>query len=515
MEQQTSEKTLDVRDYLRPIWRHKWLIAALVVAVTAATYTYYNGQPRQYATSTQVFLQPSAASSAVTGASASQFSDRDIANLARLLTTRPVAVRVAKQIGYTGDPIGLLGAVRVIPDVGSNFVTISATSGDPVLTAKLANGFAKAFIDQQFETSRQQLRDALSAAQRQYDGIPPAQRKEAAATALLARIQGFQALLSVAVGDIQQLDTAPIPGAPFAPHPRNNATFAFALSLLFGILAAYALDRLDSRIRKADSVEDLYGAPMLTAVPRARHVSAGDHGRDFAAGALAEPFRTLRTTLELAAPDARVIVVTSALPREGKSTVVQNLALAFREAGRRVVVVEADMRHPTLAESFGVDATPGLTEVLAKEVSLEEAVRDVEVDFSGMDVLEAAMTNGHGPAHTGGLGLLTAGRPAPNPATLLSTSSFGRAVEELKERYDFVLIDSAPLLPVSDTLSILPVADGALIVSRVGETTDDAAERVSELISRVPHVRVLGVVANAVATSTMSYGYGHYPRQPA
>src|SRR4051794_36064871 len=139
-----SEST-DFREYVRPIWAHKFMILVLVVVVTGGTYWHFNRQPRTYSSSTQLFV--GSTGSLTDSSSSSTGAERALANQAVLLRTPSVAVDVAKDIGYQGNPGALLGAVSVTPSSGTDFITISATAGDPVLAAKIANGFAKAFIN--------------------------------------------------------------------------------------------------------------------------------------------------------------------------------------------------------------------------------------------------------------------------------------------------------------------------------------------------------------------------------
>jgi receptor protein-tyrosine kinase len=510
---QHQPQTLDARDYLRPLWANKWLILALVVVVTGATYLFYNHQPKQYTTSTQVFVQSASTAQRSLGGGVIGLNDRDLTNQAELLRTLPVAREVAKDIGFRGDPAALLGGISVAPSKGSDFVVVTATAGEPRLAAALANAFARAFVKQRSSAERTQLVAQLKAARDALSKVPRSQRAGSDAE---QQVSQLQAATQLSTADARQIDTAPVRATPVSPQPKRNAVFAFALSLMLGILAAYTLDRFDRRIRRVDSVEELYKAPVLIALPRARVASPNDDGRATPAHELAESFRTLRTTVELSAPDSRALVITSGVPREGKSTIVRNLALAYREVGRRVAVVEGDMRRPTLSGLLGVDARPGLSEVLAQEVDLDDALQAAPVELTGLELVAAATANGngHGAAPGGCLTVLTSGRATSNPASLLSTDRLRLIIERLKATHDIVLVDSPPLLPVSDTLQLLQVVDGALIVSRVGASTGENADRVVQLLRRVPQTPVVGVIANAVAATSVPYGYGSYTYEP-
>src|SRR5256885_15724021 len=155
----SQSETSDLREYVRPIWAHKILILVLVAVVTAGTYEYYHRKPRVYQTSTQVFVgstDPNASGANPTS------GDRTLANQARLLQTPAVAARVGKRLGLQGNAGGLLGAINVAPSTGTDFLTITATTGNPVLGAEIANAFAKAFIDMRASDARAAIKHRIS-----------------------------------------------------------------------------------------------------------------------------------------------------------------------------------------------------------------------------------------------------------------------------------------------------------------------------------------------------------------
>jgi Mrp family chromosome partitioning ATPase len=218
------------------------------------------------------------------------------------------------------------------------------------------------------------------------------------------------------------------------------------------------------------------------------------------------------------------------MPGEGKSTVVRNLALAFRESGKRVAVVDLDLRHPALAPLFGVSPGPGITDVLRHETELDEAALRIGVALPAFDELlrtEASNAAG-GSARNGANGrngrngrngmvtldsevtlLLSGARPA-NPPSVLASERLTEVLDELRERNDIVLIDSAPVLAVTDTVPLLRYADAALFVGRLDVTTRDTAKRLMEFLARVPDVNLLGVVANDLSRHEAgAYGYGY------
>ena len=218
----------------------------------------------------------------------------------------------------------------------------------------------------------------------------------------------------------------------------------------------------------------------------------------------------------------KTVLVTSALASEGKSSIVRNLALVYREAGKNVAIIEADLRKPTLARVLGVQARPGLTDMLAGHATPEQALQHVATGAPGADALghlEAPAHSGNGSrSDTGTLSVITAGPHASNPPAVLGSGRVHELIEELQRAYDVVLIDTPPLLSVSDAVPLLSAVDAVVVVSRLELTTRAAARRVCALIRMVPEARIGGVVVNDVATARMvetGFEYYYYGPKPA
>jgi Mrp family chromosome partitioning ATPase len=500
-------------DYIAPIWRHKWIVLTLALAVAAATYVFYDHKPPEYRAETEIYVK-SAGAEALIGNAQPAATDREIANQARVVRSRLVAQRVARRVGFKGDPNALLNSIDVFADPQADFVTVQAVGHTPREAAALANGFAQAFVEQRTAQRRADADRALVAARGALASLRSSPTSQTAADQrtdeqdLASQISQLEILRSLPTGSAEQLDPAEPPSAPFAPKPARNAVFAFVMALALAIFAAFGLDRMDRRIRQLDEVPPIYDAPVIATIPR-----SGERPPRMPPAvippSLLEPFRTLRTALGLD-DAAKTILVTSAVPREGKSTVVRNLALAYREAGKRVLVLEADLRKPELSRSLFTLAEPGLTDVLQSKTRLSEALHAVPTDSA--ELRAASPRNGHASSGAGIDGedvmLLPAGTPAIDPPTLLGADLFKILLREVRERFDVVLIDSPPLLSVSDALPVLPEVDGVLLVSRVGTTTEESAKELTHLVGRVRGTRLLGVVANGVPAGVRTFNYG-------
>ncbi len=250
------------------------------------------------------------------------------------------------------------------------------------------------------------------------------------------------------------LEEAQLPGAPFTPN-YERAAMKGAIGGL-GIAYAFLIARrlIDRRVRSAKHVEEATGAAVLGVIPKEEVLGRSHRGVRGDLGRAAEAFRQLRTNLRFVDVDnePRKIVVTSALPGEGKSTVSSNVARLVAQAGTPVLLIDADLRRPMIATTFEIDGAVGLTQALAGDVE----VKDVIVD--------SGMTN---------LSLLPAGRIPPNPSELLGSLRMKQLIDELAEDY-LVILDAPPLLPVTDAGLLSAFCDGALLVQASGQDADRA-----------------------------------------
>lgn len=486
-------------DYFRPMWRFKWLVAIVVIAAAGATYWYYERQPKTYETSTEVYVGASDLTSVLGGQQAPQ-SDRTLANQARLVTTPQVTARVAKDLDPRLRAQALSGSLQVSPNTDSDFLTLVARASSPQAAAALANGYANGYLEVRATNERRSARKAIREIQDQLAELTGNTRRRKALSAQLARLQSATAL-PPQVGE--QLRPAVAPQDPVAPNPQRNAIFAAALALLLGVFAAYLFDRSDLRLRRLGDIEQSLGLELLASMPPVRRAGPPKGEATGISPDLREPFRTLRVSLDIArrAEDIRTLLITSALPAEGKSTVVRNLALAYMEAGRSVAILEADMRRPVLADLFDIDPPSGLSDLLQEGGNAGAA----SVTVVGERTDRARLT------------VLVAGTPPENPSALLTSdgaastgSKFAAVRDELLLEHDIVLVDSPPVLAVSDALAIASQVDGVLVVVRASVSTKATTKRLLKAFRHVPNVRLVGAVANAVKddlASTAYYGY--------
>jgi non-specific protein-tyrosine kinase len=258
-------------------------------------------------------------------------------------------------------------------------------------------------------------------------------------------------------------------------------------------------------------------------VPHVRRPApATKDGGLFTPPPMLEPHRHLRVNLDFATgvDTKRVILVSSALAAEGKSTVARNLAFAYADIGARVAVLDVDLRRATMATLLRVTPAPGLVEVIHGEFSARDALQTASywppaASFEGSAKNGAAsgQDSDSSPRGRGSVDVLVAGSGPVNPSSVLTPENLRPVFASLLEDHDVVLVDAPPLLPVSDALPLLGAVDGVVLVARAGVTTDSAARRVVRTIERISDVNVVGVVVNEIDDELADYGYAYEPRR--
>jgi Mrp family chromosome partitioning ATPase/capsular polysaccharide biosynthesis protein len=475
-------------DYVRPIWSRKWLIIIAVVVATGGVYAYYASKPEVYTSSTLVYVKDPG--DPVSGTPSLQSTDRNVSNQASLLYSRETAATVADKIKFQGSADQLLERVSINSRTGQDFVEVVADGSTPREAARIANAYAREFVSFVNNAQSDRVSRALQLSRKQLDDLPGGPATAAARQSLSEQIRRLELAERVPQTITRQVDPAVPPSSPSEPKPVRNALFAFVLSLVLAVGAAFGLERFDRRLKRPEQVQDAYGAPLLAVLPHTDDPAPVRHGDAALGQEFEEAFRVLRTNVELARLDRppRTIVITSALPGEGKSTIVRNLALAFRETGKRVAVVEADLRHPALASLFGAQPGPGLTDVLRHDSELGDVTVEIGAAMPGLEELVeleleqgSAATHGTGngavKTRTGTVTLLLSGPRPANPPAVLSSERVTGVLDAIREEHDVVLIDSAPLLAVTDTVPLLRYADAAIVVCRLGVATRETAKR--------------------------------------
>jgi tyrosine-protein kinase len=353
-------------------------------------------------------------------------------------------------------------------------------------------------------TSGDALRAARDATTRQYE-------------TLYARQQELLIEKSLKRGEAELISEAKIPGSPFSPRPKHDAALGGLLGLLLGLGVAFLREQLDERLRTREEAETATGLTVLAELPfdeeSAQEPDAVASQRR-PSGALAEATRGLRTSLRFMGVDEplRRMVVTSGGSGEGKSLVAANLATVYAQAGMRTILVSADLRRPRVDAMFSVPAgTIGLSDLIA---GLCEDHPSSNGHSSSGTSLEEALTLALRVTSVEGLFLLSAGKLPPNPAELLGSQRAGEVFGALSALADVVVIDTPPVLAVTDATVLASHADGVVIVASAGQTHKGGLARSAATLAAT-RARVLGLVLNKVDNKSGSgygYGYGNYYR---
>ena len=349
---------------------------------------------------------------------------------------------------------------------------------------------------------------------------------------VLRQIKSTDLTKGVKTNAVSIVERSPTPTMPVSPNPRRSIALGLLGGLAAGLGAIFGMNAIDRTLKTVDQVETVLGLSVLAAIPDVKkdeaqpqrkqsRTAAGTESYRLVAeapeGPAAEAFRNLRAGLSLLGPESerRVFLFTSALPGEGKSFTSANYSLSLAQQGYRVLLIDGDLRRPSQHKIF-LPATPadgdtphdapGIVDQLIGSVTLEEATRTVaadEVDIIGTGVSEFTRTR---TARGGQLSVLAGGTRAPNPAELLSGNAFGELVAEATRLYDRVVIDSAPILAVSDTLLMTPYVQSVCVVVRARHTVRNAVQRALAMIATTG-VRPAGVVLNRLPRSR---GAGYY-----
>ena len=398
-------------------------------------------------------------------------------------------------------------SVSVAPQGESNVVDVVATWSSPKMAARVANTYAKRFVSAQVNANQSYFAQARKLVETQYSDLSDEEREEPQGLALLDRIQSLTLLAKLKTGEAQVAQAASVPGAPSSPKVTRNTILGGLLGLLAGLGLAFLFERLNRRLREPEEAQEAFGLPVLGTVPQSRAINASNKGS--AATELPfrenEAFRMLRASLRYfnVDEDMRSVLVTSYGAGVGKSTVAWNLA-RVGSTGSRTVIVETDLRNPTLARQHGLEPGPGLAEVLTRQTGLDAAVQFKPVAVgTGADGSHAEEPTLH---------VIAAGAQPPNPAELLESEAMAELLAQLRERYELVVIDTAPLGVVSDCFPLLRRVDGVVGVARMGQSTRDSVVMMREQLARL-EAPTLGIVANGLKLGRRGrrhYGYGHY-----
>lgn len=475
--------TKDIRSYLTVLWRWKLLFLAFLIAVPLATWLLERGKPNVYTAHALVGVNQTTVNTSLLSGGGS-FSTTNVTAIAQIVTTTPVATAAADRMHPPADPGQIVSEVSASGDPATNFLTITATDHNPARAAEIANAFAQAISANLAQAAVSQIQASIKGVQAQIAALT---RNDPTRSTLNQQLNQLRAAEATQGSEAAILQAASAPGSPSGPHLRRTVELAVLIGLLLGFGAVALAESADRRLRTPPDLEQMTDLPVLASIsPTAFSGDVATRAED------EEAFNMLRTTLTYFNIEKRLksIVVTSAVEKEGKTTVATRLALNIAAAGQRVMLVDGDLRRAQVTAKLGIQAEYGLAGVLAGRRALDEALVDYPVEGPG----------------AGSLQVLPAGPPPPNPSALLASDAMDDLITELESRSDIVIIDTPAALAVSDPLPIMGTVSGVVMVARMNRSSRQTIKRLQQIIESA-HGKLLGVVATAVKAGP---GYDHY-----
>jgi polysaccharide biosynthesis transport protein len=462
-----------------------WIVLA-VVLTTVATVALSRLQDPQYEATASLLFRDAGLGQEQFGATQPQIDPaREAETNFQLANLDVVAARTAAALDGNLTPAGVEQRIKVAPEGESNVVSVTATDRDPEQAALLASTFADEFIEFRREADRSRIEGARRLAESQLDRLP-----ENASDTRLRELEGRAAdlriLASLQTGNTELVQRAAVPESPSSPQPVRNGLIGAFAGLLLGLALALVFEQVDRRLKRPRELEEAFDLPLIGSVPKSRALADVVPGEGLPA-IEAEAFRMLNMGLRYSSPsrEVRSVVVTSPAPEDGKSTVAFHLAVAAHEAGARVLLIEADLRRPGLADALDLTPGGGLASILSDpNEKPAAAIQRVPVTLAAEDA---------GP--TGAIDVMVAGEAAGNPTALMASERMFRLIRQAEKRYDLVVIDTPPAGIIADAIPLMDQVGGVVIVSRLDADTRDAAARLREQLDKLD-APTLGVVAN-------------------
>ena len=464
-----------LRDYLAAARRRKWIILSFLVAVPLAAGVLSSQQERRYQASAEVLLDRgtlAATLSGVTNPDTTLQPERLAQTQARLARVPAVARRVLTALRVTDMSVDdFLEASDVAVTPNADLLVFSFTDENPAVAQRFATAYARQFTVYRRRLDTAGIARSLRDVGRRLRQLAEAEQADSALYAnLIAKRRQLRTLEVLATSNALVVQAAE-EAEQVQPRVLRMVALGAVLGLLLGIGLAFLREALDTRVRSAEEIGERLGLPLIGRLPEPpRRLRRADALVMLAEpnSAPAEAFRVLRTNLEIVnrAQEAKSIMLTSAVDSEGKSTTAANLALALARAGRGVVLVDCDLRRPTLARIFKLDDDhPGLTDVVAGYASLDDAIARVAITDMPAGT-QAAATNGRGSVDLA-VEVLAAGSVLSNAGEFVGTRAVAEILNELESRADLVLVDAPPLLNVGDALALSTEVDALLVVTHL------------------------------------------------
>lgn len=478
------QRRAELSRYLDLLRSHWLVLVAFVAAGLVAAFAYTSVAPKTYTAQSNLLVTPVAEDDpnliGLPLVRDTADPTADVLTVAQLVTSPDVSARVASQLG--GNPNALVSNVSASPVTQSQIIAVQATASSAARATTLANAFARQTVQFRTNAMHAQLAKLIPSLEASMRKVSSGNR-----AGLQQQLAVLDTLRSSPDPTVSVSSPATPPSAPASPNRKTSLAAGAFGGLIVGLLAILALNALDPKLRDEDQLREIYALPLLAKIPKQRAGRTPLVSRELIP-AVGEAFRTLRAAFtvrhagsEGAPKRGSAILVTGDAAAAGKSTVALNLATSLTAAGKQVIVIEADLRRPSIGQALRVRAPRGVAEVLLGKAELAEAL---------------VWTPDHGPQ----LELLLGTTADAGEIDRISPESARQLVREAREMADFVVIDSPPMTEVTDALAFAEEADDVVLVARVGASQVRKMSDLGELLTR-SRIVPAGVVLVGVSES--------------
>jgi succinoglycan biosynthesis transport protein ExoP len=521
-------------DYLTILRRRLWIVVLPLVLVPGLSLVLSAGQKPLYQASAEIYVKRADIAAAVAGITDPTLQvdpTRFLNTKASVVRDPKLAARVVANAGVPGmTPGSFLASSSVTPNPDADLLEVAVTNLGAHSAVLLVNTYASEMTEYLTEIDTARINDALENVKSRITTLR-AQGVTLGSPAYATLLQNQTQLETVGklLANNTQVLRPAVGAVKVRPRTRRNAILGLLLGGFLGVGLVFLAEALDKRVRSEREVEDALGLPLLGRIPKPdrKLEKAGSivmlaEPRSIAA----EPIRKLRTNIEFVnlERNVRTIMVTSSVQREGKSTTIANLGVALARAGRRVALVDLDLRRPFLNRFMMLPPAPGITDVVLGRLELAAALRAVPIptaevrdgrrgDMRGAVPVAAQSANGHRRLD-GVLNVLPAGTLPPDAGEFVGTEAVGKVLAALGKQFDYVLIDAPPLLAVGDALSLSAAADAMFVIVRLNLVHRGMLKELARLLESCPAEKLGYVLAGAEFGEGYGYQYAYEYEQP-